>query len=175
MEETKLRATPAARALARRLGVDLSNVIGTGYKGRIHRDDVAGFNFEDKIHISPLARRIAEDNQISLKGIRGSGRNGKIMKDDVIKLISDPELKARLTSDYFAELSATKAPSQTTPKMQNASQQVAGPSVLATSQSQQVGETETVALSQMRKIISKRMAESFYSAHVYANMGSGYD
>ncbi|MBP7180903.1 MAG: Dihydrolipoyllysine-residue acetyltransferase component of pyruvate dehydrogenase complex [Bacteroidetes bacterium ADurb.BinA261] len=167
MEETKLRATPAARALARRLGVDLSNVIGTGYKGRIHRDDVAGFNFEDKIHISPLAKRIAEDNQISLKGIRGSGRNGKIMKDDVIKLIADPELKARLTSDYFAELSTPKAPSQATAKMQNTTQQAVTPSTSAATQSQPAGETEIVALSQMRKIISKRMTESFYSAPTF--------
>ena len=168
MEETKLRATPAARALARRLGVDLSNVVGTGYKGRIHRDDVAGFNFEDKIHISPLAKRIAEDHQISLKGIRGSGHNGKIMKDDVIKLIADPELKAQLTSDYFAELSAPKAPSQTTAKAQDTVQPAAAPSTSVATQSESAGETEKVAMSQMRKIISKRMSESFYSAPTFA-------
>ena len=37
MEEIKFRATPAARALAKRLGVSLLNVEGTGPKGRIHK------------------------------------------------------------------------------------------------------------------------------------------
>jgi pyruvate dehydrogenase E2 component (dihydrolipoamide acetyltransferase) len=39
---TALRATPAARALARSAGVDLAPVPGTGPLGRIQRDDVAG-------------------------------------------------------------------------------------------------------------------------------------
>ena len=70
MEERQLiRATPAARALAKRMKVTLSNVTGTGYKGRIHIEDVAGWNFQGKVHISPLARRIAEEHNIDLKGI----------------------------------------------------------------------------------------------------------
>lgn len=48
MEEIKFRATPAARALAKRLGVSLLNVEGTGPKGRIHKNDVAGFNYVKK-------------------------------------------------------------------------------------------------------------------------------
>ncbi len=54
MEDRKLRATPAARTLAKRLGVDLLSVTGTGYKGRIQKDDVAGFNYEDKTHVLRL-------------------------------------------------------------------------------------------------------------------------
>ena len=75
METVKLRATPAARALARRLGVKLVNVTGTGYKGRLHRDDIAGFTYEEQVPVSPLARRIAEEHNIELKGIKGSGHN----------------------------------------------------------------------------------------------------
>jgi pyruvate dehydrogenase E2 component (dihydrolipoamide acetyltransferase) len=85
MENRKLRATPAARTLAKRLGVDLFNVTGTGYKGRIHRDDVAGFNYEDKIHVSPLAQKIADEHNIDLKGVVGTGYRNKIMKDDVLQ------------------------------------------------------------------------------------------
>ena len=41
MEERQLvRATPAARLLARRMNVTLANVTGTGYKGRIHKEVV---------------------------------------------------------------------------------------------------------------------------------------
>ena len=169
METVKLRATPAARALARRLGVKLTNVTGTGYKGRIHRDDIAGFNYEEKIHVSPLARRIAEEHDIELKGIRGSGHNHKIMKEDVLQLISDPQIKEMLTRDKLAESTAPPRPAA-------ASQQPAAPATPATEKAATpaaspaaspapaglAGSTETVPMTQMRKIISKRMMESYF-------------
>lgn len=169
METVKLRATPAARALARRLGVKLTNVTGTGYKGRIHRDDIAGFNYEEKIHVSPLARRIAEEHDIELKGIRGSGHNHKIMKEDVLQLISDPQIKEMLTRDKLAESTAPPRPAA-------ASQQPAAPATPATDKAATpaaspaaspapaglAGSTETVPMTQMRKIISKRMMESYF-------------
>lgn len=160
MENKKLRATPAARALAKRLGVDLFNVAGTGYKGRIHKDDIANFNYEEKIHVSPLARRIAELHNIDLKGLKGTGHRDKIMKDDVLQLISDPDLKARFSLNDFGEVAkaapaaapasgetAAKAPAKT-----QAAPQAAAP----------VGETEKMPMTQMRKIIAKRMSESFF-------------
>jgi len=39
----KAHASPSVRAFARQLGVDLSQVTGTGVKGRISKDDVQGF------------------------------------------------------------------------------------------------------------------------------------
>lgn len=163
MENKRFRATPAARALAKRLGVDLLSVTGTGYKGRIHKDDIANFNYEEKTHISPLARHIAEVHNIDLKGVKGSGHRNKIMKDDVLQLISDPDLKARFTFNDFGEVFVPKA-----------GQAAAGPSAevsqkapaAAVSQGAPVtsvaGETETVPMTQMRKIIAKRMSESFF-------------
>lgn len=108
MENRKVRATPAARALAKRLEVELRSVIGTGYKGRIHKDDIANFNYEEKTHVSPLARHIAELHNIELKGVIGSGHRNKIMKDDVLELISDPDLKVRFTLDDFGIVSVPK-------------------------------------------------------------------
>ncbi|QRX63151.1 dihydrolipoamide acetyltransferase [Dysgonomonadaceae bacterium zrk40] len=166
METVKLRATPAARALARRLGVKLTNVTGTGYKGRIHRDDIAGFNYEEKVHVSPLARRIAEEHNIELKGIKGSGHNHKIMKEDVLQLIADPQVKAMLTRDKLAE---PAAPPRTPAAVQQPSQQAAAPSpaktttpAVSTASAAPAGSTETVPMTQMRKIISKRMMESYF-------------
>lgn len=40
-DDDGIRATPAARALARGRGLDLADVLGTGPRGRIQRDDVA--------------------------------------------------------------------------------------------------------------------------------------
>ena len=166
METVKLRATPAARALARRLGVKLTNVTGTGYKGRIHRDDIAGFNYEEKIHVSPLARRIAEEHNIELKGIKGSGHNHKIMKEDVLQLISDPQIKAMLTRDKLTEPVASPKSSSTAqhPSPQSTAPAIATATIPAASSApaSPTGSTETVPMTQMRKIISKRMMESYF-------------
>ncbi len=166
METVKLRATPAARTLARRLGVKLTNVTGTGYKGRIHRDDIAGFNYEEKIHISPLARRIAEEHNIDLKEIRGSGHNQKILKEDLLPLITDPQVKASLTRDDLAEAAA--APKQLSGAAQTPQQpattatQGAATPVSPSAVAAPAGSSETVPMTQMRKIISKRMMESYF-------------
>lgn len=162
MEERQLvRATPAARALAKRMKVTLTNVTGTGYKGRIHMEDVSGWNFQGKVHVSPLARRIAEEHNIDLKGIRGSGHNDKIMKDDVLLLISDPALKARLTRDDFAE--ATAAPKV----LSSVSKQIlVTPSDTKTTlpvKAEVAADKEVLPLSMMRKVIAKRMSESYFS------------
>ena len=167
MENNKIRATPAARALAKRLGVrNLADVTGTGYKGRIHKDDVAGYNYEEKIHVSPLARRIAEAHDIDLKGIKGSGHEHKIMKDDVLQMISDPELKARFTLNDFGEVDV---PAETAFKAPAATAQKAGADKggAASAKEAPAGDTETIPMTQMRKIIAKRMAESFYGAPTF--------
>lgn len=160
-ERQLIRATPAARLLAQRMKVKLENVTGTGYKGRIHKEDVAGWNFQSKVHISPLAQRIAEVHGIDLKDVRGSGHNDKIMKEDVLKLISDPEVKKQLTRDDFAEATALLKPiaaEKNKPKTE--------PKPTTTTQPPEkhpIGETETIPMSMMRKVIAKRMSESYFS------------
>ena len=165
MENKKLRATPAARTLAKRLGVDLISVIGTGYKGRIHKDDVAGFNYEDKTHVTPLAQRIADIHNIDLRGVVGTGYRNKVMKDDVLQLIDDVDIKSRFMLDDYgyqmvsASTKATRSaqPQSSAPK--DKGQLVEKPTL--------EGESETVPMTQMRKIISKRMSESFYGAPTF--------
>lgn len=165
MENRKLRATPAARTLAKRLGVDLFNVTGTGYKGRIHRGDVAGFNYEDKIHVSPLAQKIADEHNIDLKGVVGTGYRNKIMKDDVLQIINDPEIISRFKLDDFGYPTipvSTQTTKQTTVQQTPAAVKSQPAQVAAFD-----GETETVPMTQMRKIISKRMSESFFGAPTF--------
>lgn len=164
MENRKMRATPAARTLAKRLGVDLISVIGTGYKGRIHKDDVAGFNYEDKTHVSPLAQRIADTHNIDLKGVVGTGYRNKIMKDDVLQFIEDPEIKSRFMLDDYGYQMVSTGPvaTKTTPAKQadSTKAQPIKETVLE-------GATETIQMTQMRKIISKRMSESYFGAPTF--------
>ena len=83
--EGKIRATPAARATARRLGIDLASVRGTGPKGRIQKEDVeaAYQHLQGQVKATPLARKIAGQENIRLADVQGSGIRGKITRGDV--------------------------------------------------------------------------------------------
>ncbi len=140
MENEKLRATPAARSLAKRLGIDLFKIQGSGAKGRVHKEDVEVFSYEKRIHISPLAAKIAADYGIDLENVTGSGHNGKIMRDDIMKLIG---------------------------KSQETQEPVKKEEAKAVKQEQAVGDTETIPMSPMRKVIAKRMSESYFTAPTF--------
>lgn len=83
----KLRATPAARKLARKEGVPLAQVKGTGPFGRIQLSDVQQQLAEraKAPRVTPLAQKIAEAQGISLDTVTGTGVQGKIGKEDVLR------------------------------------------------------------------------------------------
>jgi pyruvate dehydrogenase E2 component (dihydrolipoamide acetyltransferase) len=81
-QDGKLRATPAARKIARDKGLDLSAVAGTGAKGRIHAVDV--LEFRPEADASILAKRMAADMGIDLDAIAGSGARGRVLKKDIM-------------------------------------------------------------------------------------------
>ena len=141
-----LRATPAARAYARKKGIDLSKVKGSGPKGRIHKDDVLDYKLNSKVKISPLAERIAKIEGINTESIVGTGPNGKIMKADIMAVLHGA---TKVEAAPKAEV-APKAPKA--PKAPNENQW---------------GVVETVPMSPMRKVISKRMSESYFSAPTF--------
>ena len=146
-DNSGLRATPAARAYARENGIDLSQVKGTGAKGRVHKDDVVDYKLNAKAKISPLAARIAEVEGINTDGIVGTGPKGKIMKADVLSVLNGSASEAAASaSEVAAPASAksAKAPNEN-----------------------QWGVVETVPMSPMRKVISKRMSESYFSAPTF--------
>ena len=141
-----LRATPAARAYARKKGINLSKVKGSGPKGRIHKDDVLDYKLNSKVKISPLAERIAKIEGINTESIVGTGPNGKIMKADIMAVLHGaPKVEAAPKAEV-----APKAPKA--PKAPNENQW---------------GVVETVPMSPMRKVISKRMSESYFSAPTF--------
>ncbi len=78
----KLRATPAARKIARDRGIELASVPGTGAKGRIHAADVSEFRPEADASI--LAKRIAADMGVDLDSVSGSGARGRVLKADIM-------------------------------------------------------------------------------------------
>ncbi len=81
-------ASPAARRLARELGVDLTAVSGSGPEGRVTEDDVrrhAGRATAPAAAARPSlpARRLAERHGLDLASVEGKGPGGRIGKKDV--------------------------------------------------------------------------------------------
>ena len=93
-------ASPSVRRLAREVGIELGNVVGTGPRGRITTQDVLRAQTSApvigptrgsttspaagrKVNASPRARRIARELNVDWKGLTGSGANGRVRERDV--------------------------------------------------------------------------------------------
>ncbi len=94
------RATPAARKHELELGLELSDIQGTGKHGVITKEDVehaaasvsvAVKEKEPQIKASPLARRLAKELGIELAAVQGSGPDGAITRADIERAAAVPE------------------------------------------------------------------------------------
>ena len=162
MGNDKLRATPAARSLAHRMGVDLNAIAGSGYKGRIHAEDVAEFSYEQAGGITPLAKKIADSFGLDTSSIKGTGFRGKITRADVAVALGDryyPNLEA-IVDPFKTE----KAPAAPAPAAAPATSKPAAAPAAATAAP---GEVELVPMNMMRRVIAKRMADSYFSAPTF--------
>lgn len=92
-----VRATPAARRLARELGVDLASVPGSGPDGVIREGDVKaaaqavrGTAAESarRVSATPLARAVAREAGIDLAAVPGTGPGGKVTRADVLARVA---------------------------------------------------------------------------------------
>ena len=102
---------------------------------------------EGRIKASPLARQLAREKGIDLSQVQGTGDNGRITKNDI---------------DNFK------------PTEQPAAQKTAAPTVTPVVSGQE-GYSD-ITVSQMRKVIAKRLGESKFSApHFYLTMEINMD
>jgi pyruvate dehydrogenase E2 component (dihydrolipoamide acetyltransferase) len=85
-------ASPRARKLAAEKGVDLSQVVPTGYSGvrAVERDVVAYLSSAPKV--TPVAQKVAESAGVDLRAVTGTGPGGKIVKDDVLRAATAGEI-----------------------------------------------------------------------------------
>lgn len=103
-------ATPYARTLAQRYGVDLSVVRGTGSHGEIKGRDVeqaargeAGGTAASQIDATPVARRVAEQKGVDLAKVNGTGTRGRITKEDVLAAAEAPQPQPATSGTVGAE------------------------------------------------------------------------
>ena len=137
-EGGKVRATPKARKVARELGIDLTQVPGTGAKGRVHADDVENFKGAQP-KVTPLARKIAADLGIDLASVSGTGFGGKITKEDILAISAPAQVK----------------------------EAAAAPVVEAKPEKVLPEGVEVIPMSAMRKAISKGMTNSYLTAPTF--------
>lgn len=103
---------------------------------------ISSSDTDGRIKASPLARKIAEEKGLNLGQIKGSGPDGRIIKKDV---------EAAKASDTTAPAEKTEAPKAT-----------------ATQTAMPTEGDEDLRISQMRKAIARRLAESkFTNPHFY--------
>ncbi len=93
----RVKASPAAKRVAKERGVDLAAVMGTGTGGRIVEADVVAAAekaaqpvAEGRVKASPLAKKIAKERGLDLKRIAGTGPGGRIVKRDVLAAAAAP-------------------------------------------------------------------------------------
>ena len=84
-----IKASPLAKKTARDLGVDISQIHGSGPEGRIVKKDVVAFaespSAYEKVKASPMAERMAAELGVDLAAIE---KQGRIMKEDVMTTVS---------------------------------------------------------------------------------------
>ncbi len=92
-EEKVVPSSPAARRLAKELGVNISKVTPSGR--RITEQDVQVYHErQSRIVASPLARRMAEEEGLDLTQIQGTGPGGRIIEEDVLRVLEGQEIPA---------------------------------------------------------------------------------
>jgi pyruvate dehydrogenase E2 component (dihydrolipoamide acetyltransferase) len=92
-EKEFVPSSPAARRLAKELGVDISEVTPAGR--RITEEDVQRHHeAQSRILASPLARRMAKEEGLDLATIEGSGPEGRITEEDVLRALATREPEA---------------------------------------------------------------------------------
>lgn len=84
-----VRATPAARRLAKEWGLDLAAVSGSGPEGRVTEQDVRRHKeaMAAQPTVSPQAQALADKEGIDLSTIQGTGEGGRITKADVLRAV----------------------------------------------------------------------------------------
>jgi pyruvate dehydrogenase E2 component (dihydrolipoamide acetyltransferase) len=129
---------------------------------------------EGRIIASPLAKKLAEEKGVDLRYVKGSGDNGRIVKQDV-----DGFSPAQAQAASQPEPVASQQPAA---KQQPAAEQPTAKAPEAKSQAPAaasgIGQVsfDEVPVSQMRKTIARRLAESKFSApHFYLTMSIDMD
>lgn len=118
---------------------------------------VAESSSDSRVKASPLAKKIAKDKGIDLAQVAGSAEGGRIIKKDI------------------ENFKPAAAPAKAEPASAPAAEKAAAPAPVIPTYVGEVKYTEA-PVSQMRKVIAKRLAESLFTApHFYLTISIDMD
>jgi pyruvate dehydrogenase E2 component (dihydrolipoamide acetyltransferase) len=84
IEPPVVRATPKARALARKHGLSLKHLEGSGTRGMIVSADIfQGIPAKGEANASPVAQKAAQEAGVDITAVSGSGPHGRVMLRDI--------------------------------------------------------------------------------------------
>ncbi|MES2378527.1 MAG: 2-oxo acid dehydrogenase subunit E2 [Bacteroidota bacterium] len=124
---------------------------------------------DSRVKASPLARKIAKEKGIDINAVKGTAEGGRIVKKD-IEDFKPGEGKVAATSSTGGETQSTATAPATAPQSAPAKAPIVLPTV--------TGEEKFTEkpVSQMRKVIAKRLSESLFTApHFYVTMSIDMD
>jgi pyruvate dehydrogenase E2 component (dihydrolipoamide acetyltransferase) len=132
-------------------------------------DDSAAANDGQRLKASPLARSMASDAGIDLQKVEGSGGQGRIIKRDIEAFLDTKQDQAAAAPAAPVE-KAAPATAKAAPAAKPA------PAVPAFSFNSGDANYEDKSVSQMRKVIARRLGESKFSApHFYLTIEMDMD
>lgn len=120
--------------------------------------EVSTSSEDGRVKASPLARKMAEEEGLALANVKGSGENGRIVRRDVESALENRSVPAPVVA----------APAVSTP--------VVVPPPPAAAYAMEGAAYEEVKLSNMRKVIARRLGESKFTApHFYLTIAINMD
>jgi pyruvate dehydrogenase E2 component (dihydrolipoamide acetyltransferase) len=129
---------------------------------------------DSRVKASPLARKIAKDKGINLNDLKGSAEGGRIVKKDVEAFTPAAKTASTTSSDATPSLKDAQEAIATSATAKEGMAKAQGTIVL----SQFIGEEKYTEkpVTQMRKVIAKRLAESLFTApHFYVTVSIDMD
>lgn len=119
---------------------------------------------DERIKASPLAKNMAKNSGIDLNQVKGSGDHGRIVKRDIEAFLETRQGSAPAQAPAPATPTAPATPAKE------------GPKIPAFNFSAGEDQYEDVPVSQMRKVIARRLGESKYAApHFYLTIEMNVD
>ena len=116
---------------------------------------------DSRVKASPLARKIAKDKGINLNDVKGSAEGGRIIKKDIEEYTPAAKPVAAASSSSTPAATTATAPAAATPIVP-----------------QYIGQEKYTEkpVTQMRKVIARRLSESLFTApHFYVTMSIDMD
>ena len=111
----RLLASPNARRVAARRGVDLRRVVGTGPGGRIVSEDVISAPVGETVAASPAARQLAELLGIDVADVAAHGSEGRVSRDDVARHARERLAGSVIAAPSAPEMSLLQTPTSSIP------------------------------------------------------------